>query len=91
MKYKVYLSQYVTACVKVELEIESDKSLDDIQEEIYEATEDWSRLARFSPESQKFPGEYVKGSYKYDLDYEGESGGEIDVYVEEDEQSSDEA
>ncbi len=83
MKYKVYFTQHVTARVKVELEIESDKPLEDIEEEIYEATEDWTRLARFEPGSQEFPGDYVEGTYKYDLDYEGDDGDEIDVYVEE--------
>lgn len=83
MKYKVYFNQYVTAQVKVELEIESDKPLEDIEEEIYEATEDWTRLSRFDPESQEFPGTYIEGTFKYDLDYQGDDGDEIDVYVEE--------
>jgi hypothetical protein len=87
MKYKIYLNQYVTAQVRVELEIESDLALEDLEEEIYEATEDWSRLARFSPESEHFPGTYVKDSYKYELDYQGDDGDEIDVYVEEVEQT----
>jgi hypothetical protein len=29
------------------------------------------------------PGTYVKDSYKYDLDYQGDDGDEIDIYVEE--------
>jgi hypothetical protein len=87
MKYKIYLNQYVTAQVRVEFEIESDLTLEDLQDEIYETTEDWSRLARFSPELEEFPGTYVKDSYKYDLDYQGDDGDEIDVYVEEVEQT----
>jgi hypothetical protein len=82
-KYKVYLNQYVTAQVRVELEVESDKSLEELEEDIYEQIEDWSRLARFHPENESFPGEYVKGSYSYELDYQGDDGDEIDVYVEE--------
>lgn len=82
-KYKVYLNQYVTAQVRVELEVESDKSIEELEEDIYEQIEDWSRLARFHPENEDFPGEYVKGSYSYDLDYQGDDGDEIDVYVEE--------
>jgi hypothetical protein len=82
-KYKVYLNQYVTAQVRVELEVESDKSIEELEEDIYEQIEDWSRLARFHPENESFPGEYVKGSYSYDLDYQGDNGDEIDVYVEE--------
>jgi hypothetical protein len=82
-KYKVYLNQYVTAQVRVELEVESDKSIEELEEDIYEQIEDWSRLARFHPENESFPGEYVKGSYSYDLDYQGDDGDEIDVYVEE--------
>lgn len=83
MKYRIYLSQYVTAQVRVELEVESDKSLEDLQEEIYEKTEDWSRLARFYPENEEFVGTYVPDSYTYELDYQGDDGDEIDVYVEE--------
>ena len=84
MKYKIYLNQYVTAQVRVELEIESDLALEDLEEEIYEATEDWTRLARFNPEfDNELPGTYVKDSYKYDLDYQGDDGDEIDIYVEE--------
>jgi hypothetical protein len=82
-KYKVYLNQYVTAQVRVELEVESDKSIEELEEDIYEQIEDWSRLARFHPENESFPGEYVKGSYSYELDYQGDDGDEIDVYVEE--------
>ena len=82
-KYKVYLNQYVTAQVRVELEVESDKYIEELEEDIYEQIEDWSRLARFHPENESFPGEYVKGSYSYELDYQGDDGDEIDVYVEE--------
>lgn len=88
MKYKIYLNQYVTAQVRVELEIESDLPLEELQDEIYEATEDWTRLARFSPDfDNSLPGTYVKDSYKYDLDYQGDDGDEIDIYVEEVEQT----
>jgi len=88
MKYKIYLNQYVTAQVRVELEIESDLALEELQDEIYEATEDWTRLARFNPEfDNELPGTYVKDSYKYDLDYQGDDGDEIDIYVEEVEQT----
>jgi hypothetical protein len=79
-KYKIYLNQYVTAQVRVELEVESDKSIEDLEEEIYEHIEDWSRLARMNEE--EFPG-YVKGSYTYDLDYQGDDGDEIDLYIED--------
>jgi hypothetical protein len=47
-KYKIYLNQYVTAQVRVQLEVESDKSIEDLEEEIYEHIEDWSRLARMN-------------------------------------------
>jgi hypothetical protein len=82
-KYKIYLNQYVTAQVRVQLEVESDKSIEELEEDIYEQIEDWSRLARFDPESQEFPGTYVKGSYTYDLDYQGDDGDEIDLYIED--------
>jgi hypothetical protein len=84
-KYKVYLNQYVTAQVKVELEIESDKHADELEDEIYEEVENWKRLARFNPENTKFVGTYVPGSYSYDLDYQGDDGDDIDVYVEKSE------
>ena len=79
-KYKIYLNQYVTAQVRVQLEVESDKSIEDLEEEIYEHIEDWSRLARMNEE--EFPG-YFKGSYTYDLDYQGDDGDEIDLYIED--------
>jgi hypothetical protein len=82
-KYKIYLNQYVTAQVRVQLEVESDKSIDELEEDINEQIEDWSRLARFHPEIQEFPGTYVTGSYTYDLDYQGDDGDEIDFYIEE--------
>lgn len=84
-KYKIYLNQYVTAQVKVELEVESDLSVEELEEEIYDKIEDWSRLARFHPENEEFVGTYVPGSYSYDLDYQGDDGDDIDVYVEESE------
>ena len=84
-KYKVYLTQYVTAQVKVELEIESDKNIEDVEEEICEEVEDWNRLARFHPTTQKFVGTYVPDSYSYDLDYQGDDGDEVEVYIEESE------
>jgi hypothetical protein len=31
---------------------------------------------------EEFPG-YVKGSYTYDLDYQGDDGDEIDLYIED--------
>lgn len=82
MKYTIYLNQYVTAQVRVSLEVESDKSIEDLEEEIYEKIEDWNRLARFHPENQEFVGTYVPDSYTYELDYQGDDGDEIDVYVE---------
>lgn len=82
-KFRIYLNQYVTAQVKVELEIESDKSAEELEEEIYAKVEDWSRLSRFQPETQEFVGTYVPNSYSYELDYQGDDGAEIDVYVEE--------
>lgn len=85
MKYTVYLNQNVTAQVRVSLEVESDKSIEDLEEEIYEKIEDWNRLARFHPENQEFVGTYVPDSYTYELDYQGDDGDEIDVYVEESE------
>jgi hypothetical protein len=84
-KYKVYLTQYVTAQVKVELEIESDKNIEDLEEEICEEVEDWNRLARFHPTTQEFVGTYVPDSYSYDLDYQGDDGDEVEVYIEESE------
>jgi hypothetical protein len=65
------------------ISVESDKYIEELEEDIYEQIEDWSRLARFHPENESFPGEYVKGSYSYELDYQGDDGDEIDVYVEE--------
>ena len=85
VKFKIYLNQYVTAQVKVEFEIESDLSVEELEEEIYEQIEDWTRLARFHPTSQEFVGTYVPDSYSYELDYQGDDGDEIDVYVEESE------
>jgi hypothetical protein len=87
MKYKIYLNQYVQARVMVEFEIESDLELEDLEEEIYESTEDWTRLGRFSPEFDKFPGTYIKDSYKNELFYEGDDGDEIELSVEEVEQT----
>jgi hypothetical protein len=84
-KYKVFLSQYVTAQVMVDLEIESDKPLEELQDEINEQIEDWNRLSRFDPVRDKFPGTYVPDSYTYDLDYQGDDGDEIQVYVEKSE------
>jgi len=83
MKYRIYLNQYVTAQVRVSLDVESDKSIEDLEEEIYEKIEDWSRLARFHPTNEEFVGTYVLDSYTYDLDYQGDDGDDIDVYVEE--------
>jgi hypothetical protein len=83
MKYRIYLNQYVTAQVRVSLDVESDKSIEDLEEEIYEKIEDWSRLARFHPTNEEFVGTYVPDSYTYDLDYQGDDGDDIDVYVEE--------
>lgn len=83
MKYRIYLNQYVTAQVRVSLDVESDKSIEDLEEEIYEKIEDWSRLARFHPTYEEFVGTYVPDSYTYDLDYQGDDGDDIDVYVEE--------
>ena len=85
-KFKIYLNQYVTAQVKVELEIESDKSAEELEDEIYEKVEDWSRLARFNPDTDEFVGTYVPNSYSYELDYQGDDGDDIDVYVEESEE-----
>ena len=82
MRYKVYMTQYVTAKVTVELEIESDENIDDLEEEIYEDIDDWTRLSRFDPDTDKFPGSYVPESYQYDLKYEGDDGDEIEVYIE---------
>jgi hypothetical protein len=82
MKYKIYMDQYVTAKVTVELEIESDKHIDELEEEIYDNIEDWTRLSRFDPTTQEFPGTYTPDSYKYDLKYEGDDGEDIEVYVE---------
>jgi hypothetical protein len=84
-KYKVFLSQYVTAQVMVDLEIESDKPLEELQDEINEQIEDWTRLSRFDPVLDKFPGTYVPDSYTYDLDYQGDDGDEIEFYIEESE------
>ena len=81
-KYKIYMNQYVTAQVRVEFEIESDKDVEELEEEIYDQIEDWTRLARFHPDTQEFPGTYVPDSYTYDLDYQGDDGDETDVYVE---------
>ncbi len=76
------MSQYVTAKVAVEFEIESDGNIDELEEEIYDDIDDWTRLSRFDPDTDKFPGSYVPGSYKYDLKYEGDDGDEIEVYIE---------
>ena len=84
-KFKIYLDQVVPAEVRVELEIESDKSVEELTEEILEKVENWTRLARFHPESEEFVGTYVPDSYSYDLDYQGDDGGEVDVYVEKSE------
>ena len=84
-KYKIYLNQYVTAQVKVKLEVESDKSIEELEEYINGNTKDWNRLARFHPDNEEFAGTYVPGSYSFDLDYQGDDGDEIDVYVEESE------
>jgi hypothetical protein len=85
MKYKVYMTQYVTARVAVEIEIESDKDTEELEEEIYDAIEDWTRLSRFDPDMEEFPGSYVAKSYKYDLKYDGDDGDEIEVYIEKNE------
>jgi transcription elongation factor len=84
MKYKVYMTQYVTARVAVEIEIESDKDTEELEEEIYDAIEDWTRLSRFDPDIEEFPGSYVAKSYKYDLATYG-PGDEIEVYIEKNE------
>lgn len=82
-KYKVYLTQYVTAQVRVELEIESDKNIEELEDEICQEVKDWNRLSRFDPDTKDFPGTYVPDSYSYDLDYEGDDGDEVQVYIEE--------
>jgi hypothetical protein len=82
-KYKIYLSQYVTAKVNLEFEVESDKSREEFEDEVLEHIEDWERLARFNPKFDKFPGNFVDETYTNDLLYEGEAGDEIDVYIEE--------
>jgi len=82
-KYKIYMSQYVTAKVNLEFEVESDESFEDFENEVFDHIEDWERLARFNPEFEKFPGNFVKGSFINDLFYEGEAGDDIDVYIEE--------
>lgn len=82
-KYKVYLTQYVEAQFQVELEIESDKNIEELEDEIRQEVEDWNRLARFHPDTKDFPGTYIPDSYSYNLDYQGDDGDEVQVYIEE--------
>ena len=86
-KYKIQMTQYVTAQVIVDFEIESDKSLGEIEEEIGDAVEGWTRLARFDPGRGDLPGTYVQGTYKYDLDYQGDDGDEVEFSIEESDES----
>ena len=50
-KYKIYLNQYVTAQVKVELEVESDKSVEELDKTCkipsYESRVCWNLCSGF--------------------------------------------
>lgn len=54
-----------------------------MEEEINEKVKDCSRLARFHPELDELVETYVPYTYSYDLDYQGDDGGDIDIFVEE--------
>ena len=81
-KFEIYLTQTVTAEVTVTFTIESDQSEDEVLALFEEQAQDWTRLARLDPESDGIEG-YIKDTFKYELNYEGDDGGYVEVSVTE--------
>ena len=81
-KFEIYLTQTVTAEVTVTFTIESDQSEDEVLALFEEQAQDWTRLARLDPESDGIEG-YVQDTFHYELNYEGDDGGDVEVSVTE--------
>jgi uncharacterized protein (TIGR02145 family) len=81
-KFEIYLTQSVTAEVTVTFTIESDQSEDEVLALFEEQAQDWTRLARLDPESDGIEG-YVQDTFHYELNYEGDDGGDVEVSVTE--------
>jgi uncharacterized protein (TIGR02145 family) len=81
-KFEIYLTQSVTAEVTVTFTIESDQTEDEVLALFEEQSQDWTRLARLDPESDGVEG-YIKNTFKYELNYEGDDGGDVEVSVTE--------
>jgi uncharacterized protein (TIGR02145 family) len=81
-KFEIYLTQSVTAEVTVTFTIESDQSEDEVLALFEEQAQDWTRLARLDPESDDIEG-YVQDTFHYELNYEGDDGGDVEVSVTE--------
>lgn len=79
-KFEIYLTQTVTAEVSVSFTVESDQTEDEVKAIIEEQSQDWTRLARLDPESDGIEG-YIKDTFKYELNYEGDDGGYIEIAV----------
>jgi hypothetical protein len=79
-KFEIYLTQTVTAEVSVSFTVESDQTEDEVKAIIEEQSQDWTRLARLDPESDGIEG-YIKDTFKYELNYEGDDGGYVEIAV----------
>lgn len=79
-KFEIYLTQTVTAEVSVTFTVESDQTEDEVKAIIEEQAQDWTRLARLDPESDVIEG-YIKDTFKYELNYEGDDGGYVEIAV----------
>jgi hypothetical protein len=79
-KFEIYLTQSVTAEVSVSFTVESDQTEDEVKAIIEEQSQDWTRLARLDPESDGIEG-YIKDTFKYELNYEGDDGGYVEIAV----------
>ena len=88
-KYTVNLNQTYMQDISVTIQVESDLSLEELENEISGITSEW-RIARLSEEELIGTGlisgvEYVKGSYStWDGDYDPSS--DVTVSVEETEE-----
>ena len=83
-KYQVTLTQTYTQDYSVTIQVESDLSLEELENEISEITSEW-RIARLSEEELLRTGKingYMKGSYStWDGDYD--PAGDVSTSVEE--------
>ena len=85
-EYTIVLNQTVTAEMVVRLKVNSEKCLEELQEEIEGLASGWLRLARLNPLCDGIDG-FIVDSLSSELEYDGEDGGDVSVQVIQNEKS----